>query len=69
MACLHCDVSGVPSTNNDAENSIRKCVIYRNVRGQLKSEKGMKALSVFLTCFETWRIRDQNSLVEMGKYI
>ncbi len=60
---------GVPSTNNDAENSIQKCVMQRNVRGQLKNEKGMKTLLVFLTCFETWRIRDQNSLVEMGKYI
>ncbi len=69
MTCLHVMYPGVPSTNNDAENSIRKCVVYRNVWGQLKSEKRMKMLSVFLTCFETWRIRDQNSLVEIGKYI
>ena len=61
--------SGVPSTNNDTEHSIRKCIMQRNVRGQMKSKKGMRMLSVFLTCFETWRIRGQNSLSEMAKYI
>jgi len=60
---------GVPSTNNAAENSIRKCVMHRNVRGQTKSESGMRMLAVFLTCFETWRIRGQNMLSEMAKYI
>jgi len=60
---------GVPSTNNDTEGSIRKCVMQRSVRGQAKSESGMRMLSVFLTCFETWRIRGQNSLSEMAKYI
>lgn len=59
----------VPSTNNDSECSIRKCVMHRNVRGQAKSESGMRMLSVFLTCFETWRIRGQNILSEMAKYI
>ena len=59
----------VPSTNNDAENSIRKCVMQRNVRGQMKSNQGMKMLSVFLTCFETWRIRGLNVFSEMSKYI
>lgn len=59
----------VPSTNNDAENSIRKCIMQRNVRGQMKSNQGMKMLSVFLTCFETWRIRGLNIFSEMVKYI
>ena len=53
--------SGVPSTNNDSENSTRKCIMQRNVRGQANSN-GMRMLAVFLTCFETWRIRGQNSL-------
>ena len=61
--------SRVPSTNNDTERSIRKCVMHRNVRGQAKSESGMRMLAVFLTCFETWRIRGQNMLSEMAKYI
>ncbi len=60
---------GVPSTNNDTENSIRKCIMQRNVRGQMKSNQGMKMLSVFLTCFETWRIRELNMFSEMVKYI
>ncbi len=60
---------GVPSTNNDTEGSIRKCIMQRNVRGQAKSNAGMRMLSVFLTCFETWRIRGQNMLSEMAKYI
>ncbi len=59
----------VPSTNNDTEGSIRKCVMQRNVRGQAKSNAGMRMLAVFLTCFETWRIRGQNRLSEMAKYI
>jgi hypothetical protein len=59
----------VPSTNNDAENSIRKCIMQRNVREQMKSNQGMKMLSVFLTCFETWRIRGLNMFFEMAKYI
>ncbi len=59
----------VPSTNNDAENSVRKCIMQRNVRGQMKSNQGMKMLSVFLTCFETWRIRGLNMFSEMAKYI
>jgi len=42
----------VPSTNNDTERSIRKCVMHRNVRGQAKSNAGMRMLAVFLTCFE-----------------
>ena len=61
--------TGVPSTNNDAENSIRKCIMQRNVRGQMKSNQGMKMLSIFLTCFETWRIRELNMFSEMAKYI
>jgi len=60
---------GVPSTNNDTEGSIRKCIMQKNVRGQVKSKKGMGMLAVFLTCFETWRIRGQNMLSEMAKYI
>lgn len=32
---------GVLPTNNDTEGSIRKCVMQRNVRGQMKS-KGSK---------------------------
>jgi len=59
----------VPSTNNDTENSIRKCIMQRNVRGQMKSNQGMRMLSVFLTCFETWRIRELNMFSEMVKYI
>lgn len=47
----------VPSTNNDTEGSIRKCIMQRNVRGQAKSESGMRMLAVFLSCFDTWRIR------------
>ena len=35
----------------------------------MKSEQGMRMLSVFLTCFETWRIRGLNMLFEMAKYI
>lgn len=59
----------VPSTNNDAENSVRKCIMQRNVRGQMKSNQGMRTLSVFLTCFETWGIRGLNMFYEMAKYI
>jgi len=61
--------TGVPSTNNDTENSIRKCIMQRNVRGQMKSNQGMKMLSVFLTCFETCRIQGLNMFSEMAKYI
>jgi transposase len=61
--------SEVPSTNNDTENAVRKCIMQRNVRGQMKSNQGMKMLSVFLTCFETWRIRGLNMFFEMAKYI
>ena len=59
--------SNVLSTNNDAENSIRKCVMQRKVRDQVKSKSGM--IAVLLSCFETWRIRSQNTLSEMVKYI
>ena len=60
---------GVPSTNNDTENSIRKCIMQRNVRGQMKSNHGIKMLSIFLTCFETWSIQGLNMFSEMSKYI
>ncbi len=59
----------IPSTNNDTENSIQKCIMQRNVRGQMKSNQGMRMLSIFLTCFETWRIRELNMFSEMAKYI
>lgn len=59
----------VPSTNNDTEGSIRKFIMQRNVRGQMKSRNGMKMLGVFLTCFETWRIRGLVILSQMAKYI
>ena len=36
--------SNVPSINNDAENSIRKCVMQRKVRDQVKSKSGMIAV-------------------------
>ncbi len=59
----------VPSTNNDTEGSIRKSIMHRNVRKQVKSERGMNILSIILTCFETWRIRGLNYISEMAKYI
>ncbi len=37
----------VPSTNNDTERSIRKCVMHRNVRGQAKSNAGMRCFRCF----------------------
>ena len=61
--------AGVPSTNNDAENAVRKCIMQRNARRQMKSNQGMKLLSVFLTCFETWRMQGFNMFYEMAKYI
>ncbi len=36
---IHCDV---PSTNNDTENSIRRYIMQRNVRGR---NQGMRMLS------------------------
>ena len=59
----------VPSTNNDTENAIRKCIMHRNIRGQVKSDSGMRMLSVFLTCFETWRINELGVLGQLARYI
>ena len=39
--------SGVPSTNNDTENSVRKCVMYGNVRGQIKSKDACSTSDMF----------------------
>ena len=53
----------------DDNDYVRKCIMQRNVRGQMKSNQEMKLFSVFLTCFETWRIQGLNMFYEMVKYI
>ncbi len=60
---------GVPSTNNATERTIRKVVPWRNVHGQLRSEKGMRRLGVFLTCFGTWRQLGLDSMRQLDRII
>ena len=61
-------IPGVPSTNNWTEQSIRMAVLWRKIHGQLKNAKGARRLSILLTCFETWKMRGLNPMIEMAKW-
>ena len=55
---------GVDPTNNHAERELREPIVHRKIRGQLKSEKGIKMFSRLLTATSTWKLQDLNQFVE-----
>jgi hypothetical protein len=61
---------GVDSTNNAAECVQREAVIHRKIRGQLKTEKGMKKMfGNIMTSVMTWKMRGLNIVEEVRKYV
>ena len=59
----------IPSTNNAAERSLREIVVYRKIRGGLKSENTPNIMGNIFTCFMTWKVQGINHLAEMAKYL
>lgn len=59
----------VDSTNNAAECVLREAVIHRKIRAQLKTEKGMKMFGNIMTSVMTWKMKGQNILEEVRKYV
>lgn len=53
--------SGVESTNNRGERSIREAVVMRKILGTLRNEKGANAFARLLSVFGTWRLRGENA--------
>ena len=41
---------------------------WRKIHGQLKNVKGARWLSILLACFETWKLRGLNPMIEMAKW-
>lgn len=60
---------GVEPTNNAAERVLREPVIHRKIRGQLKTESGMKMFGNIMTSVMTWKMRGLNILEEVRKYV
>lgn len=58
---------GVEPTNNRAERQLREPIVHRKIRGQLKSEKGIKMFSRLMTATSTWKLQDLNPFVEFKK--
>ena len=44
----------IPSENNPAERALREIVVYRKIRGALRSLDGVVILGNILTCVTTW---------------
>ena len=59
---MYCEV---PSTNNDTENFIRRYIMQRNVRGQMKSNQGMRMSQSMLERQRPWRITEH----VLGDYV
>ena len=43
-------------------------ILWRKIHRQLKNAKGARRLSILLTCFETWKLRGLNPMIEMAKW-
>ena len=60
---------GVAPTNNHAERELREPIVHRKIRGQLKSEKGIKMFSRLMTAVSTWELQKLNPFLEFRKYL
>ena len=60
---------GVEPTNNHAERELREPIVQRKIRGQLKSEKGIKMFSTLMTAVSTWKLQKLNPFLELKKYL
>jgi transposase len=60
---------GVAPTNNHAERELREPIVHRKIRGQLKSDKGIKMFSTLMTAVSTWKLQKLNPFVEFKKYL
>jgi hypothetical protein len=52
----------VPADNNAAERAVRPCVVIRKISGGTRSPKGSQTLSVLMSLFGTWHVRQQDLL-------
>src|SRR5487761_96676 len=59
----------VDPTNNHAERQLREPIVHRKIRGQLKTEKGIKMFSRLLTAASTWKLQDLNPFDEFKKFL
>jgi hypothetical protein len=59
----------VDPTNSHAERELREPIVHRKIRGQLKSEKGIKMFSVLMTAVSTWKLQKLNPFLEFKKYL
>ena len=60
---------GVQPTNNHAERELREPIVHRRIRGQLKSEKGIKMFSRLMTAVSTWKLQGLNPFTEFKKIL
>jgi transposase len=60
---------GVQPTNNHAERELREPIVHRRIRGQLKSEKGIKMFSRLMTAVSTWQLQGLNPFTEFKKIL
>ncbi|MHB2035260.1 MAG: IS66 family transposase [Nitrososphaerales archaeon] len=60
---------GVDPTNNHAERQLREPIVQRKIRGQLKSEKGIKMFSRLMTAVSTWKLQGLNPFTEFKKFL
>lgn len=52
----------IPSENNAAERAVRPAVVARKISGGSRSARGSKTCSNLRTLFETWRLRNTNTI-------
>lgn len=60
---------GVAPTNGHAERELREPIVHRKIRGQLKSEKGIKMFSILMTAVSTWKLQKLNPFEEFKKLV
>lgn len=58
---------GVEPTNSHAERELREPIVHRKIRGQLKTEKGIKMFSRLMTSVSTWKLQNLNPFLEFKK--
>jgi hypothetical protein len=62
-------VSGVPLTNNLAEQKIRPMVITRKISGGSRSDEGAMTHAVNMSVFQTIKMRNQPLIPTLRNYI
>ena len=58
----------IQPTNNTAERGLRKIVVHRKVRGDIRAKETTTWIANFFSCIMTWKNKGLDHIAELAKY-